>query len=186
MNKLAYKQDHHNGHAGHVGYKEPLRAIGQPTDQHHYPPSHAYNTIKTEQPDYLDYSTDNPTSNTAPNTHMVDNMMYSHEGLSRLTSQGHHDQLAKYSTDSLSRLSAGQQEGLSRLANGLPGCTTDAATAAATAAAGLSRLGMTGDSLSRLSQAQDSLARISSMTNSISPPQSSSHSSLSPGKIRFT
>ena len=41
------------------------------------------------------------------------------------------------------------------------------------------------DSLSRLgssSQAQDSLARISSMTNSISPPQTSSHGSLSPGQ----
>ena len=91
--------------------------------------------------------------------------MYSHESLARLSHT--QDQLAKYNSDNLSRLSA--QDGLSRLTNGLSG------------GEGLGRL--TGsESLSRLSQAQDSLARISNMTNSISPPQSSSHSSLSPGR----
>ena len=95
--------------------------------------------------------------------------MYSHESLARLSHT--QDQLAKYNSDNLSRLSA--QDGLSRLTNGLSG------------GEGLGRL--TGsESLSRLSQAQDSLARISNMTNSISPPQSSSHSSLSPGKERFS
>ena len=86
------------------------------------------------------------------------------------------EQLAKFSSDSLSRLG---QDGLSRL-SGLSGAGQD----------GLSRLsglsGMEGGlsrlSGDRLTQAQDSLARISSMTNSISPPQSSSHSSHSPGK----
>ena len=70
-----------------------------------------------------------------------------------------------YNPDSLSRLSHSQDQ--------LAKYNTDSLSR-------LSGLSSAAEGLSRL-QAQDSLARISSMTNSISPPQSSSHSSLSPG-----
>ena len=89
---------------------------------------------------------------------------------------------AKYSQDSLSRLSGaagGGQDSFSRLSAGLGGDSLSRLSSLSQTSEGLSRL----SGLSQgLSQAQDSLARISSMTNSISPPQSSNNS-LSPGKL---
>ena len=157
------------GQPGALDYKEPLRPV--PHEQLFQPQSFH---VKTE-PEYTDYPTDRQTyaerqaygdrqaytdRHSYPRSDyceesITENRMYSHESLARISHT--QDQLAKYNSESLSRL-----------ANGLSGGD------------GLGRLSG-GESLSRLSQAQDSLARISNMTNSISPPQSSSHSSLSPG-----